>query len=189
MRSFISASALVAATAFAGSANYWKMGADWGEEVPLCAEGREQSPIDLGNWAKEKSSREMNIDLMDYTKDQTQENQKPDANGEKTFDYSWKINVEPNGGTLDLLNGDDEHGEFQPLQFHFHAPSEHTVEGYHYPAEVHFVHLGCRNRLEGNQCGQVAVLGIFFESINPEKDNPFLEEVFAAFDTRDKKRD
>jgi len=51
------------------------------------------------------------------------------------------------------------------------------------------VHLGCRNRLEGNQCGQVAVLGIFFESINPEKDNPFLEEVFAAFDTRDKKRD
>ena len=51
MRSFIAASALMAVTAFAGSANYWQSGADWGETVPLCGEGREQSPIDLGYWA------------------------------------------------------------------------------------------------------------------------------------------
>ena len=128
----------------------------------------------------------MNIELMSYTSEQFQGAQKVDENGElPPFDYSWKINVSPNGGTLDLLNGDNEHGEFQPLQFHFHAPSEHTVEGYYYPAEVHFVHLGCRDKSQGNQCGQVAVLGIFFELMHPYEDNPFLEEMFGAFETRD----
>ena len=47
------------------------------------------------------------------------------------------------------------------------------------------MHLGCRDSKEGNQCGQVAVLGIFFETMNPHEDNPFLEEVFGAFETRD----
>jgi len=66
MRSFLTASAYVAATAFAGSANYWKMGADWGEEVPLCKEGREQSPIDLGNWAMQRDKKDLNIELSNY---------------------------------------------------------------------------------------------------------------------------
>jgi len=26
------------------------------------------------------------------------------------------------------------------VQFHFHAPSEHTVNGAHFPMEMHFVH-------------------------------------------------
>ena len=65
MRSFTAASALVAATAFAGSASYWLEGADWGKDVPLCSEGREQSPIDLGNWAKE--NEDMSVVLGPYT--------------------------------------------------------------------------------------------------------------------------
>lgn len=51
MRTYFTASALLAATAFAGSASYWKGGVDWGEDVPLCGQGQEQSPINLGNWA------------------------------------------------------------------------------------------------------------------------------------------
>ncbi len=32
-------------------------------------------------------------------------------------------------------------GTFLPLnQFHFHSPSEHTVNGMHYPLEMHMVH-------------------------------------------------
>ena len=67
MRSFITASAFAAATTFAGDASYWQGGADWGETVPLCGQGKEQSPIDLGNWAMQKSEKEMNIDLWNYT--------------------------------------------------------------------------------------------------------------------------
>ena len=107
MRSFITASAYVAATAFAGSASYWKMGADWGETVPLCKEGREQSPIDLGNWAMQRDQKELAIDLSSYEKDQYQKALKADENGElPPVDYSWKVDVNENGGTLDLKNGE-----------------------------------------------------------------------------------
>ena len=65
MRSFTAASALMAATAFAGSASYWENGADWGNETPLCGNGKEQSPIDLGNWAHD--NHEMSVSLnRDY---------------------------------------------------------------------------------------------------------------------------
>ncbi len=37
-------------------------------------------------------------------------------------------------------------------QFHFHAPSEHTIGGVHFPLEIHFVHQ--------NAAGHLAVLGV-----------------------------
>ena len=41
---------------------------------------------------------------------------------------------------------------YQLLQFHFHAPSEHTINGTQYDAEVHIVHQ--------NVLGQYAVVGV-----------------------------
>ena len=32
------------------------------------------------------------------------------------------------------------------LQFHYHSPSEHTVDGVRYPLEVHFVHQNAATR-------------------------------------------
>ena len=32
--------------------------------------------------------------------------------------------------------------KFELRQFHFHAPSEHTVDGKHFPMEMHLVHKG-----------------------------------------------
>lgn len=43
-------------------------------------------------------------------------------------------------------------------QFHFHAPSEHTVEGKHYPVELHFVHA--------NAQGNLAVVGVMLNPSN-----------------------
>ena len=42
---------------------------------------------------------------------------------------------------------------YQLLQFHFHAPSEHTVDGKTYPLEFHFVHR--------DSTGRLAVVGLF----------------------------
>ncbi|MEO6039752.1 MAG: carbonic anhydrase family protein [Saprospiraceae bacterium] len=42
------------------------------------------------------------------------------------------------------------------LQFHFHTPSEHTVNGVSYPMEVHLVHKNAST-------GKLAVIGILFE--------------------------
>jgi carbonic anhydrase len=41
------------------------------------------------------------------------------------------------------------------LQFHFHTPSEHTIDGRSYPLEMHLVHADDQGRL--------AVLGVLFE--------------------------
>lgn len=48
-----------------------------------------------------------------------------------------------------------EKGSQRLLQFHFHSPSEHTVDGQSFPLEVHFVHV--------NDAGQLSVLGVLFE--------------------------
>lgn len=44
---------------------------------------------------------------------------------------------------------------YQLLQFHMHAPSEHVIDGVHYPLEIHFVHA--------TDDGKLAVLGVFVE--------------------------
>jgi len=40
-------------------------------------------------------------------------------------------------------------------QFHFHHPSEHTIDGKAYPLEMHFVHAA--------PDGDLAVVGVLFE--------------------------
>ncbi len=54
------------------------------------------------------------------------------------------------GSTIDV-NGE----EYELLQFHFHALSEHTVSDEYFPLEVHLVHQ--------NAAGDLAVVGVFFE--------------------------
>ncbi len=41
---------------------------------------------------------------------------------------------------------------YQLVQFHFHAPSEHTINGVQYDAELHLVHT--------NAIGETAVIGV-----------------------------
>ena len=50
-------------------------------------------------------------------------------------------------------NGKEEEG-FNPLQVHWHTPSEHTINGKHYDAEAHVVHA--------DKDGKLAVVGIVF---------------------------
>jgi carbonic anhydrase len=45
--------------------------------------------------------------------------------------------------------------KFSLKQFHFHTPSEHTINGMHYPMEMHLVHV--------SDSGELAVFGVFFE--------------------------
>ena len=57
--------AMLAAVAMAGDGdyNYLTNGADWGTAVPLCSEGKEQSPIDLST---EGASRSTSMQLNGY---------------------------------------------------------------------------------------------------------------------------
>jgi carbonic anhydrase len=40
------------------------------------------------------------------------------------------------------------------LQFHFHTPSEHLLDGKPFPMEAHFVHV--------DSDGRLAVIGVMF---------------------------
>lgn len=62
--------------------------------------------------------------------------------------------------------------EFTLEQFHFHAQSEHTVNGKHFPMEAHFVH-------EASD-GRYAVVGVF---IKEGKANPSFGAVLDSLDT------
>lgn len=55
----------------------------------------------------------------------------------------------PTGNTFTL-----DHTTYSLKQFHFHASSEHTVDGKSYPLEAHFVHA--------DREGHLAVIGLLF---------------------------
>jgi carbonic anhydrase len=63
--------------------------------------------------------------------------------------HTIQVNVDA-GDTLTL--GDQV---FNLLQYHFHSPSEHTVNGEHFPMEMHLVHQ--------STAGALAVIGVFIE--------------------------
>lgn len=73
--------------------------------------------------------------------------------------HTIQVNVLP--GNFSTIRG----RRFQLLQFHFHTPGEHTLNGEHYPLEGHFVYRAKNGRL--------AVIGVLFQEGAPN----------AAFDT------
>jgi len=66
------------------------------------------------------------------------------------------------------LNGKD----YKLLQFHYHAKSEHTIDGKYYPIEVHFVHQ--------HSSSDFAVLGMMFEE---GKENKLFSKYLDKFPT------
>jgi carbonic anhydrase len=139
----------------AGGAHWSYEGADgpakWADLDPankVCGLGTAQSPIDLTSALKaELTALNLNWQPASY-------------------------NVVNNGHTLqaDALEGNGNlvlDGKTYALkQFHFHAPSEHTIDGVQTALEVHFVHASAT--------GDLAVVGVL---IKAGADN----EAFATF--------
>ena len=114
----------------------------WGElsdEFAVCSSGTQQSPIDLRNASSVDAER-----------------------SELEFDYkSTPLSIVNNGHTIQInyqpgstltLNGQT----YDLLQFHFHDPSEHTVDSNVYPMEAHLVH-------QNADTGELAVVGILLD--------------------------
>ena len=112
----------------------------WGSLDPsfaICDGGMRQSPVDL---AGAESGGEGGLEV---------EWQATDA---QVSDNGHTVQVDlADGGTITL-----DGRRFSLLQFHFHLPSEHTVDGESFPMEVHFVH--------GAEEGDLAVIGVFMDA-------------------------
>lgn len=112
----------------------------WAELSPeyiLCAEGKHQSPIDLVNPTSVK------LPPIPYY-----------------YDNPTSMDIRHTGHTIEVSypegNWIEVDGvQYQLLQFHFHAPSEHTEAGKPFEMEVHFVHK--------SEDGNLAVVGLLIE--------------------------
>lgn len=110
----------------------------WSELSPdyaLCREGKEQSPIDLV-WKQPESKTPIQFDY------------KPTAYEIVNNGHGIQINLE-NGNTA-TINGEP----YTLFQMHLHSPSEHTISGRWYDAELHLVHRNAR--------GEVAMIGVLY---------------------------
>ncbi|MFV2061504.1 MAG: carbonic anhydrase, partial [Gammaproteobacteria bacterium] len=83
------------------------------------------------------------------------------------FNYSSSLkNIVNNGHTVqvNINSGSDisiNNSNYELKQFHFHTPSENTIDGKSYPLEAHFVHQ--------NKTGELAVIAIMFETTGENK--------------------
>lgn len=111
----------------------------WGElspEYATCAEGRNQSPVNI----TEAIDGELPAMAFSYS-----------AGGKEILNngHTVQVNYAP-GSTVEI-----EGRSFELKQFHFHSPSENTIDGKSYPLEAHFVHA--------DKDGNLAVIGVMFE--------------------------
>lgn len=123
---------------------------NWGRlsrDFAVCGAGREQSPIDLNNA------------IPAVVGDPVVQWQRTPL---VVVNNGHTIQVDVAAGSSMILDG----AVYQLLQFHFHHPSEHTVDGIAYPLEVHFVHKGAAG---------LAVLGVMFQEGPP---NPTLGAIW-----------
>ena len=189
MLSYVS-SALLAATTFAATGKDWgykQIGADWGTildgKYGLCDTGLEQSPIDLTTDTDISDKMELKgYNYYDFGNNASAE--------DVTYTTGFLDEQQRNEAELQITFADGSKSFFTPKQFHFHAPSEHSVDGKLYDAEVHFVHVikgsGTQDA-DGNITGERygAVIGVFFDvEEGSATANPFIESVFQAFDTQ-----
>ena len=127
---------------------------NWGKLAPeffLCEQGMAQSPIDIGD--------PVETDLVDI-----QFHYGETANN--IYNNGHTIQVAVDRGSYIVYNGIT----YDLWQFHFHAPSEHTIDGEAAALEIHFVH---KDRNSDN----LAVVGILLSEGEGEN-----EAYAAVFD-------
>jgi len=142
------------ASASGGTATWGYTGSigpsNWGSLDPayaVCGSGEEQSPINLQN----PKSADLNFSVNYQSFSPTIKNTG------KTIQIDC-----PSGSTLTL-----DGKTFDLIQFHFHAPAEHTRNTKVLPMEVHLVH-GLKDA-NGNIV-ELAVIGVFIDSGNTNYD-------------------
>jgi len=129
---------------FATQHSTWSYSGDtgpehWGDlkkEYIMCKIGKNQSPINISNTTKANLTP-LNI----YYDVET-----------KTFlNNGHTLKAKMKKGAKLYIDGK----EFKLIQFHFHTPSENTINGKYYPMEAHFVH--------STDNGELAVVAVMFK--------------------------
>ncbi len=111
----------------------------WGDlkpEYKICKIGKNQSPIDISG-AVSATLTPVNIYY--------------DIKAKTFLNNGHTLKAEMKDGAKLYIDGK----EFRLLQFHFHTPSENTINGEYFPMEGHFVH--------STKNGELAVVSVMFK--------------------------
>lgn len=93
--------------------------------------------------------------------------------------HTLQVDLSDSTADLKIMFADQTTSEFTPLQFHFHAQSEHTVGGKHMDLELHIVHR-YKGTAGDKQADFGAVIGIFFDQeAGGNTANAFLDSIMA----------
>ena len=106
---------------------------------PTCGQGTSQSPVDIRT-GKLAGYRGAPIELRYTSSELTVEN----------TGHVVEVPIPADVQNPVQIDGD----RYELVQYHFHTPSEHTVDGRHADVEAHFVHM--------NASGATAVIGVFY---------------------------
>jgi carbonic anhydrase len=133
----------------------------WGEVSPTCKTGKHQSPIAL---AKKPAKAHDPLRVLEFYWSK--------STGELVdTGHSYQVNLPP--GNFIKYGG----VRYDLQQFHFHTPSEHTLEGKAAVMEAHFVHKSPE--------GKLGVIGVFLkEGSGPSPFAPVLTALPATGETR-----
>ena len=127
----------------------------WGQiGYPTCGSGLNQSPVNIVTRSVEVRPGFL---LLDYEDSELEV---------ENTGHVLEV-VIPTGVTDTLRIGTDS---YQLVQYHFHVPSEHTINGRHPDLEAHFVHQ--------TPAGDIAVVAVFFD-IGPDS-NPVLDRILLS---------
>ena len=188
MRAFIaallSAFALAATkTKPAGGYKYHAGGEDWGTyyssmEGNICgsSDAKEQSPVNL---VTEGDSvvfdKDMDIVISGLGSNSVASINFDEANHEVNWQFnfgSWKDTA-----TVTRTDASTKVDTFNPVQIHWHTPSENTINGNLMAAEAHLV--------SQRENGDYAVVGFFFDNVQGgDVENDFVKSFLAGFDDR-----
>jgi carbonic anhydrase len=127
----------------------------WGDispETHMCKAGKNQSPINI----TKSVGVDAELEAIGF-------HYKSAAHEVLNNGHTIQVNVE--GGSFITVDGID----FELKQFHFHTPSENTLEGQSFPLEAHFVHAA--------KDGSLAVVAVLFKE---GKENAILSKVWHA---------
>jgi carbonic anhydrase len=123
----------------------------WGSFAPLCGEGATQSPVELDD-ARRARGEGLRFDYQ------------ASALHLENSGHDFRAAIPAGVDDLVFLPGDD--GGFRLLQFHFHWPNEHQIQGAEPVAEIHLVH---------ERRGRLAVVAVF---VALGEDNAALAPIF-----------
>jgi len=137
----------------------------WGDFSDTCASGMRQSPVDIPSADRIMVKPSLRPLLLNYKYVNasvflSKKTQLSDIDVNDIRNTGNAVVVRyPAGSTARLHGG--KNGRYALKQFHFHTPSEHTINGKRFAMEVHVVHQ--------NKAGRMAIVALLFQEGSENK--------------------